>query len=86
MLIWKSADVVGRTVLSIGPGVADEAGNSATGVELNEQMVVVTLTTVVEVWTTVALAGQLMASVAHLVTVYVEVVKMTVVETSLRAR
>lgn len=35
---------------------------------------------------TVALAGQFEASVAHLVTVYVDVARTTVVVTSLRAR
>ena len=49
-------------------------------------MVVVTLTTVVDVSTTVALARQFAASVAHLVTVYVDVARMTVVVMSLRAR
>jgi hypothetical protein len=56
------------------------------GMEETEQIVVVMLTTVVEVSTTVALAGQFEASVAHLVTVNVDVVRTTAVVTSLRAR
>lgn len=69
VLTWTPLDLVGRTALLIELGVASEIDGSVTGVEVNEQIVVVTLTTVVDVRTTVALAGQLTASVAHLVTV-----------------
>lgn len=63
----------------------EEAGGPPI-VDVTEQIVVVMLTTVVDVSTTVALAGQFEASVAHLVTVNVDVVRTTAVVTSLSAR
>lgn len=60
--------VVGSVELATTVIVPSYPVGAGGGVEVSEQTVVVTLTTVVEVWTTVALAGQFVASVAHLVT------------------
>jgi len=76
----------GSVEATMGVDEGTTGGKRPGGVEESEQMVVVTLTTVVDVWTTVALAGQLTASDAHLVTVYVDVARTTVVTMSLSAR
>lgn len=79
-------EVLDLVETSTGVVEGTRGGKSSGGVEVSEQMVVVTLTTVVDVWTTVAPAGQLTASDAHSVTVYVDVAITTVVTMSLRAR
>lgn len=86
MLADTATDPDSRAGPATDVGETSEAGACAPGVEVSEQIVVVTVTAVVDVRTTVALPGQFVASVAHLVTVYVDVVRTTVVVTSLRAR
>ena len=85
MLTTLLLEPMGRAELSTGPDDTPD-GVGTLGIDVTEQIVVVTLTTVVDVSTTVALAGQFEASVAHLVTVKVDVARTTVVVTSLRAR
>ncbi len=66
---------VGRAELRMDDGTISDPGGCRPGVEVTGQIVVVTLITVVDVNTSVALAaGQLVTLVAHLVMVYVDVV------------
>lgn len=73
-------EMVGRAELRADDGRYPDSGGWRPGVEETGQIVVVTLITVVDVNTSVALAtGQLVTLAAHLVMVYVDVVYTTMV-------